>query len=150
MYDTKKEAYCKWRNGVPTDGSLRAPEENVDAGLSEQIDVFSLGNVFYEVLTGIELWEGYEKAEKIRRVVEGEPMEIDGIFFQTFSFEVLAQAILLCWTYDAEERPTIFEIIKFLEQGIESNLRNPHGGSMKERLASGEEFDLYGGVSTIL
>ena len=29
------------------DGSLRAPEENVDAGLTEQVDVFSLGNVFY-------------------------------------------------------------------------------------------------------
>ena len=52
LYDTKKEEYCKWRNGLSEDMSLRAPEETVDAGLNEQLDVFSLGNVFYSVLTG--------------------------------------------------------------------------------------------------
>lgn len=52
LYNTKKEEYCKWRNGLSEDMSLRAPEETVDAGLNEQVDVFSLGNVFYSVLTG--------------------------------------------------------------------------------------------------
>ena len=52
LFDTKKEEYCKWRNGLSEDMSLRAPEETVDAGLNEQVDVFSLGNVFYSVLTG--------------------------------------------------------------------------------------------------
>jgi len=144
FYDTKKEEYCKWRNGMSPDGTLRAPEENVDAGLSEQLDVFSLGNVFYSVLTGASVWEGYGLAEATRNIIEGETMPIDTLFYETFSSEVLAQAIELCWTYDAEERPTIFEIVRFLEQAIESNTRNPDGGTLEERLAKGEQFDLYG------
>jgi len=144
LYDTKKEEYCKWRNGMSPDGSLRAPEENVDAGLTEQVDVFSLGNVFYTVLTGVTVWEGYDLSETIRNIVEGVTMPIDDIFYKTFSSEVLAQAISLCWTYDAEERPTIFEIVRFLEQAIESNIRNPHGGTLEQRLANGEHFEIYG------
>lgn len=144
LYDTKKEEYCKWRNGISADGSLRAPEENVDAGLTEQLDVFSLGNVFYSVLTGAEVWEGWSKSEVVSSIIEGETVPIDRIFYKTFSSEVLAQAISLCWTYDAEERPTIFEIVRFLEQAIESNTRNPDGGTLEERLANGEQFDLYG------
>ena len=128
------------------DGSLRAPEENVDAGLTEQIDVYSLGNVFYSVLTGAAVWEGYALSEKISRIVAGVTPRIDEFFYQTFSSEVLVQATLLCWTYDAEERPTIFEIVRFLEQAIESNIRNPDGGRLEERLANGEQFDLYGGA----
>lgn len=126
------------------DGSLRAPEENVDAGLTEQLDVFSLGNVFYSVLTGADVWEGYGRGEIISSIVEGETVPIDRIFYKTFSSEILAQAISLCWTYDAEERPTIFEIVRFLEQAIESNTRNPDGGTLEERLANGEQFDMYG------
>ena len=144
LWDTKKEEYCKWRNGMSPDGSLRAPEENVDAGLTEQLDVFSLGNVFYTVLTGASVWEGYSISESVRNIVEGEQMPIDAIFYKTFTSEVLAQAISLCWTYDAEERPTIFEIVKFLEQAIESNIRNPDGGTLEQRLANGEHFDIYG------
>lgn len=126
------------------DGTLRAPEENIDAGLTEQLDVFSLGNVFYSVLTGAAVWEGYSIDDAVSRIVAGVTMPIDPIFYKTFSSEVLAQAVLLCWTYDAEERPTIFEIVRFLEQAIESNTRNPEGGSLEERLANGEHFDLYG------
>jgi len=146
LYDTKKEEYCKWRNGMSPDGSLRAPEENVDAGLTEQLDVFSLGNVFHSVLTGAAVWEGYTQADTISHIVGGVTLPIDAIFYKTFSSEVLAQAIMLCWTYDAEERPTIFEIVRFLEQAIESNLRNPEGGTLEERLKKGEQFDIYGGA----
>ena len=129
---------------MSTYGVLRAPEENVDAGLTEQLDVFSLGNVLYEVLTGVSVWEGYDLAETLSNIVEGVTMPIDAIFYKTFTSEVLAQAISLCWTYDVEERPTIFEVVRFLEQAIESNVRNPDGGTLEERLASGEHFDLYG------
>lgn len=96
------------------------------------------------MLTGVTVWEGYDLSETIRNIVEGVTMPIDEIFYKTFSSEVLAQAISLCWTYDAEERPTIFEIVRFLEQAIESNIRNPHGGTLEQRLANGEHFEIYG------
>jgi len=90
------------------------------------------------------VWEGYDRAEVYNNIVHGQTLPIDKVFLQTFPSELLAQAITLCWTYDAEERPTIFEIVRFLEQGIESNVRNPNGGLLEQRLANGEKFDIYG------
>lgn len=90
------------------------------------------------------MWEGYDRTEVYNNIVHGQTLPIDKVFLRTFPSELLAQAITLCWTYDAEERPTIFEIVRFLEQGIESNVRNPNGGLLEQRLAYGEKFDIYG------
>lgn len=40
LYDESYGGYCRFENGVPPDGSLRAPEEIIDAPLTEKIDVY--------------------------------------------------------------------------------------------------------------
>lgn len=121
LYDVKQDKYCKFVNGPPTEGMFRAPEENVDAPLTEKIDVFSLGNVFYSVLTGIMVFVNQSSSEAHQRIVDGITETIAGIYYESPSSAALAEAIEMCWTYDVEERPTIFEIVQFLEKAVKAN-----------------------------
>ena len=124
LYNERNEQYCKWVNGVPFDGVYRAPEENVDEPLTEAVDVYSLGNVFYAVLTGKLVWEGYEYEERTRRIVEGELLEIPDFYYnKSPSAENLVLAIKACWTTDPERRPSIFEVVDFLERAVEASKR---------------------------
>jgi hypothetical protein len=121
LYDIKADKYCKFVNGPPAEGMFRAPEENIDAPLTEKIDVFSLGNVFYSVLTGIMVHVNRGSSEAHQRIVEGITEPIADFYYDDPKTAALAEAIELCWTYDAEERPTIFEIVQFLQRALDTN-----------------------------
>mmetsp|Transcript_8714 Transcript_8714/g.15290 ORF Transcript_8714/g.15290 Transcript_8714/m.15290 type:complete len:368 (+) Transcript_8714:129-1232(+) len=118
LYDTKNEKYCKWKNDIPGDGIFRAPEENIDGPLTEKIDVFSLGNVFYAILTGKLVWEDYEYDERTRNIVEGIQQPIPDFYNELPSSRLLVRAIGACWTHDVEERPSIFKLVEFLEEAV--------------------------------
>lgn len=51
LYNEKDQDYCRYKN-TPGHGDWRAPEEYYDKPLNEKIDVWSLGNNFYSLLTG--------------------------------------------------------------------------------------------------
>jgi serine/threonine protein kinase len=51
LFNEKDQEYCRYRND-PGQGDWRAPEEYFDYPLSEKIDVWSLGNNMYSLLTG--------------------------------------------------------------------------------------------------
>lgn len=119
LYDRDREEYCAWANGPPGDGTLRAPEENVDAPLTEGIDVYSLGNALYGVLTGTTVLEDvHDRYDREQRVVDGGAVHIPHSYYQMPSFRLLAEAITKCWSYDAEDRPSIFWLVEFLEQAV--------------------------------
>eukprot|EP00581_Thalassiosira_minuscula_P014663 CAMPEP_0183717510 /NCGR_PEP_ID=MMETSP0737-20130205/11110_1 /TAXON_ID=385413 /ORGANISM="Thalassiosira miniscula, Strain CCMP1093" /LENGTH=631 /DNA_ID=CAMNT_0025946973 /DNA_START=240 /DNA_END=2132 /DNA_ORIENTATION=+ len=118
LYDIKNEKYCNWRNGHPGDGSNRAPEENIDAPLTEKIDVYSLGNVFYALLTGKLVWQEYEYEERILRIIQDIPLEIPDLYIESPASHDLVRAIRACWIHNVEERPTIFQVVEFLEEAV--------------------------------
>ena len=53
FWDEKNQEYCPYRNGRGH-GNWRSPEEYKDDPLDESIDVWSLGNNMYSILTGLE------------------------------------------------------------------------------------------------
>jgi len=118
LYDAKNEEYCRWANGRPGNGSLRAPEENTDAPLTEKIDVYSLGNVFYALLTGTVVWEKYGYDERTHNIVEGIQLPIPAFYNESPSSRLLVRAIEACWTYEVEERPSVFDLVELLEQAV--------------------------------
>ena len=123
LYDPEGEEYCRFRNGKPGDGQYRAPEEIRDHPLTEKIDVFALGNLFFALLTGRIVWEDYDFEEKHERIKWGEQQEIPEIYHNDHGF--LVQAIHLCWTYKVDERPDIFQVVAFLEDALESSSSSP-------------------------
>ena len=128
LYDINQDEYCTFRNGLPPDGMYRAPEENIDAPLTEKIDVFSLGNVLYYILTGTMVHSDRESSEAVQRIVDGITEPIADTYYEEPSTAALAEAIQMCWTYLPEKRPTIFELVQFLEDAKEKRetLPPPH------------------------
>lgn len=127
LYDVKQDKYCKFVNGMPAEGMFRAPEENIDAPLNEKVDVYSLGNVLYSVLTGIMVYVDRGSDEAHRRIVDGKTEPIPDSYYEEPSWAALAEVIELCWTYDVDERPTIFEIVEVLEKAVEANRHSGRG-----------------------
>lgn len=55
LYNEKKGEYCKYYEGMGM-GTWRSAEEYYDQGLNEKVDIFSLGNNYFGILTGIQTW----------------------------------------------------------------------------------------------
>eukprot|EP00571_Detonula_confervacea_P012483 CAMPEP_0172305380 /NCGR_PEP_ID=MMETSP1058-20130122/6681_1 /TAXON_ID=83371 /ORGANISM="Detonula confervacea, Strain CCMP 353" /LENGTH=697 /DNA_ID=CAMNT_0013016963 /DNA_START=1 /DNA_END=2094 /DNA_ORIENTATION=+ len=118
LYNEEKEEYCKWINGPGGDGTYRAPEENSNRPLTEKMDVYSLGNVFYSILTGKLVWDQYELEVTMERIITGDTMEIEDFYRKSTNSRtrILVRAIESCWTTDAKDRPSIFQVVDFLER----------------------------------
>ena len=118
LYDVKHEKYCRESTGTPGDGLLRSPEENNNGALTEKLDVFSLGNVFYSLLTGQWIWEDYDKEDYTESIAKGITYPIPPVYNNQPALGYLVRAIEMCWTFDLDERPTIFEVVRFLEDAV--------------------------------
>jgi serine/threonine protein kinase len=53
LYNEKEREYCKYYEGQGV-GTWRSAEEYYDKALDEKVDIFSLGNNFYGILTGMQ------------------------------------------------------------------------------------------------
>ncbi len=94
----------------------------MNSPLTESIDVYSLGNVFYSILTGLLVNREYSSTQAHARVVRGKTEDIDVEYFESRSQAELAlvKVIQLCWTYNYEDRPSIFEVVALLEAEVKN------------------------------
>jgi hypothetical protein len=96
-------------------------------GLDEKIDVFSLGNNIFALLTGrrVSLEKRDQKQAMIQYAVSA------NAYFKTRSFaeRKLVDIMTRCWDFDPATRASIFDVVEFLREAIEQdNRRNFVGG----------------------
>ena len=123
LWDPVKKQYCKYYNGH-IGGKMRAPEEFVPDILDEKIDIFSLGNSFYGLLTG--LWPHYydDNETAQRKVVRGIMPYIDKRWKNnSFAEGQLVRAIEMCHHREPDDRSDIFTIVNFLRDAVAENRR---------------------------
>ncbi|KAG7341148.1 PAS domain containing protein [Nitzschia inconspicua] len=121
LWDDEAQEYCKYSPGIAR-GNWRSPEEYSEINHNEQIDVFSLGNNFYSMLTGLEpFWEEGDDYDKVQeRVRAGDKATIDPRFHnRTLEESKLVEIIDRCFEFDPEKRPSIFEVVKFLRDAMD-------------------------------
>lgn len=121
LYDNIKGEYCKYYNGH-IGGKFRAPEEFVPTILDEKIDIFSLGNCFYGLLTG--LWPHYflDNDRAQMKLVEGEMPYIDERYRKrSYAEGSLVMAIEMCHKWEPEDRADIFAIVSHLQAAVHNN-----------------------------
>lgn len=99
-------------------GMYRSPEEFRGDPIDEQIDVYSLGNNFYTLLTG--LWPFYEDIpyrvvqEKIHKK---ERPFIDERYRNGHKVEQeLIKWMELCWKHRPKDRPSVFQVLEALRK----------------------------------
>jgi serine/threonine protein kinase len=88
----------------------------MDKPLNEKIDVWSLGMNVYALLTGVNPFYNELTAEGVQqKVVNGEKPYIDPRYrSRSFAEGQVVEIMERCWTYHADERPDIFEIVRLL------------------------------------
>lgn len=116
------EGYCKYRNGKGG-GSWRSPEEYIDDWLDEKIDIYSLANNMYGILTGYQPYPELEESkEKIELVKQGRKPKLDPRWAQhSFAEGKLVEILDRMYAFEASDRPDIFTIVKFLEEATQQN-----------------------------
>jgi len=120
LWDEEEEEYCSYREGFGA-GNWRSPEEYHDEYLTEQVDVFSLGNNMYGLLTGLMVFYEIESYGEIQDLVgDGEKAYIDPRYKERSLAEAkLVEIINQCHEYYPEDRPSIFEVVDMLWQALE-------------------------------
>eukprot|EP00977_Amphora_coffeiformis_P005540 scaffold1170_cov174-Amphora_coffeaeformis.AAC.24 len=101
----------------------RSPEEaRNEQNLTEKVDIFSLGHIFYRLISGAEPWNRLEpggkpsKAEVSEKVQQGILPAIPESVLNTADPEIIAvrDAMLQCYRPDPNERPSAREIANSL------------------------------------
>ncbi len=100
----------------------RAPEEYLDHFLTEKVDVYSLGNNIYALLTGLMPYQergiGWEDAYELGS--RGEKVFIDPRYRDKSLAEAkLVEIIERCHELNPDHRPSIFEVVGFLRKALQ-------------------------------
>jgi serine/threonine protein kinase len=97
----------------------------MDKPLNEKIDVWSHGMNMYALLTGVNPFYDEPEAEVVqKKVVNGEKPYIDPRYrSRSFAEGQLVEIMERCWTYDADERPDMSEIVRLLRAAYELDKR---------------------------
>jgi serine/threonine protein kinase len=88
--------------------------------LNEAIDVYSLGNVFYAVLTGVGPFYNETGVSQVHyKVAAGETPFVDPRWRNwSFAESKLIDMMEKLWTYSPDKRPDIFAVVAFLREAI--------------------------------
>lgn len=119
-FDEEHGEYCRYRNGKGG-GDFRSPEEFKDGRLNEKIDVFSMGNMMYGLLTGLLVFYDVKDTKAIqKRIIKGDKAFIDPRYrTKSFAESKLVDIIERCWEYDPDKRPDIFEVVIHLRDTLD-------------------------------
>ena len=116
FWNNEEDVACPFYVGN-NPGKFRSPEEYLYLGESEKIDIYSMGNVFYSLLTGKWPFEDRKTKEAQKLIKKNERPPIDQeIRDSDDPLDVaLLKALERCWEQDPIERASAREIEQFLE-----------------------------------
>lgn len=119
LWNEAKNKHCGFTVGK-NGGQWRAPEEYAYKRETEKVDVYSLGNVLYFMLTKEIPWDDFKSKEISTKVKKGErPIIPAEILESTHPYDkYMVEAIKMCFTHDQEERPSAKEVALKLADGI--------------------------------
>eukprot|EP00980_Cylindrotheca_fusiformis_P028444 scaffold22599_cov139-Cylindrotheca_fusiformis.AAC.35 len=127
LFDEHENQYCGYWEGRGQ-GTWRSAEEYFDKPLTEQVDVYSLGNNFFGILTGIEpFYMERQETEDAKEVIEyvqervknAIKPRIDPAYKEhSFAEQKLVELIDWCLEYNPGDRPTMFQIVDYLGDAI--------------------------------
>ena len=122
MWNKRKDEQCGFHVGK-NGGIWRAPEEYAYKPETEKVDVYSLGNVLYFLLTqGTYPWNDYHSNKEVYKMVMQNkrpkiPKEIRRSDHPYDKYMV--EAIGMAYTHVPEQRPSALEIANKLKEGIQ-------------------------------
>mmetsp|Transcript_13049 Transcript_13049/g.19873 ORF Transcript_13049/g.19873 Transcript_13049/m.19873 type:complete len:523 (-) Transcript_13049:32-1600(-) len=118
-WNKEKNEPCPYTVGN-NPGKLRAPEEYAYAPQTEKVDVYSMGNIFYELLMKQWPFENLAEEEAQAKIQRGERGHVSSSIVASTdpATQALYEAMLRSWTHLAKDRPKAAEIAQLLEDAL--------------------------------
>ena len=96
---------------------FRSPEEYLYVPETAAIDIWALGSIFVELVTGYGVWHGYETEDAQQRIARGKlpryKKYIDNVTDPIN--EILIKAVEKCWVFQPKDRPKAGEVAGYLK-----------------------------------
>lgn len=117
---TKDKSVCGFEVGS-NPGKFRAPEEYAYEIETEKIDVYSMGNVFYTILSGMMPFEDVKTNKATKQVMAGKRPKMPSEVKESddIAIKAILAATKKCWRQDPEERARASEIRDELKSVME-------------------------------
>ena len=101
-------------------GSFRSPEEYMYIEETEKIDVYSMGNIFYVLVTDQLPFQDDEMTIAQRKIMNGERPHVPSKFRNSKEpgYKVLISLMKLCWNQNPRERPSARVVADMIENEL--------------------------------
>eukprot|EP00591_Stephanopyxis_turris_P009308 CAMPEP_0195514316 /NCGR_PEP_ID=MMETSP0794_2-20130614/5746_1 /TAXON_ID=515487 /ORGANISM="Stephanopyxis turris, Strain CCMP 815" /LENGTH=341 /DNA_ID=CAMNT_0040642539 /DNA_START=299 /DNA_END=1324 /DNA_ORIENTATION=+ len=133
MGDFNRGRFLRWNNKLKepctytighNDGTFRSPEEYEYLPETSAIDVWALGSIIFEILTGRPVWRHEKPKVAQKKIIKGEfppfPEEVKDIEDSDDPVDViLLKAIKMCYIYEPKDRPKAGVVAKFLQDNFD-------------------------------
>lgn len=98
----------------------RSPEEYAYTVETDKIDIYSMGNIFYSILTDLDPWEDWEDEEAQKAVMKGQRPEVpESIKSSVDLVDVaLRKMMYKCWAHKPEDRPRARTVADYFSQKL--------------------------------
>jgi serine/threonine protein kinase len=109
--NTETKETCPYEVGN-NPGTFRAPEEYKYDPQTEKVDVYSMGNIFYFILSMKWPFEDMKSDDGQKRIIDGERPELPSAVRKSHDPAIMAivEAIQGCWIQDPKERATAADV----------------------------------------
>jgi hypothetical protein len=128
LNDFNRARYLRWNYWIKSPckfyvgknpGRHRSPEEYKYDDLDEKIDVFSLGNVLYSILTGLEVFADVRKKDEAMQMVkEGKRSPLPSPHDLEEGEDIIVKVIEMCWKQQPSKRPTVQKVASLLNEKL--------------------------------
>lgn len=130
LNDFNRARFIRWDNEnkeacpffIPVNGGVhRSPEEYTDdSPLTEKIDVFSLGNILWSIVTGENVYTDLGTSEVKDLVKSGQFVDIPAEARQKLTVfeQAIVKAMDMCLVIDVKKRSTSIEVEKYLHKKL--------------------------------
>ena len=87
---------------------------------TEKVDIYSMGNIFYTMLTDLDPWEDTRTEKAQKAVMNGERPEVpDEVKSSTDPADVAIKKMMYkCWAHKPEDRPRARTVADFLAKKL--------------------------------
>jgi hypothetical protein len=112
----QSQSTCTYSYKISNPNKFASPEEYNNGERNEKIDVYSMGNVLYSLLTNEVIFYGIDSDHAKHLLRQGKKPKLSREIRHTDDYvdSALVEALKMCFVYDWRDRPTAAEVRDYL------------------------------------